>query len=145
MFYKCVYSRWAGLGWAAAQLSASSGPSLSCFPHSLLSCFSEGAAVREAAFLHVAVDMYLKLLQLFVDGETRLQGHSESQGSPVQLITKARVFLLQLIPQCPKQCFSNMTELLAGRGDCDPEVSNALRQRQQADPSFDLYQEPQLF
>uniref|UniRef100_A0A8C6H794 Fanconi anemia, complementation group A n=1 Tax=Mus spicilegus TaxID=10103 RepID=A0A8C6H794_MUSSI len=113
--------------------------------YSLLSCFSEGAAVREAAFLHVAVDMYLKLLQLFVDGETRLQGHSESQGSPVQLITKARVFLLQLIPQCPKQCFSNMTELLAGRGDCDPEVSNALRQRQQADPSFDLYQEPQLF
>lgn len=85
LFYKCVYSRWAGLGWAAAQLSASSGPSLSCFPHSLLSCFSEGAAVREAAFLHVAVDMYLKLLQLFVDGETRLQGHSESQVSAPRL------------------------------------------------------------
>ncbi|XP_031197586.1 Fanconi anemia group A protein isoform X2 [Mastomys coucha] len=121
-----------------------------------LAFYSEGATVREEAFLHVAVDMYLKLVQLFVDGETRivlpyasrnlkLQGHSELQGSPVQLITKARIFLLQLIPQCPKQCFSNMTELLAGRGDCDPEVSNALRRRQQADPSFDLSQEPQLF
>ncbi|XP_052023161.1 Fanconi anemia group A protein isoform X2 [Apodemus sylvaticus] len=124
--------------------------------YSLLSYFSEGATVREAAFLHVAVDMYLRLVQLFVDGEARTvlpqasgsgrrQGHSELQGSPVQLITKARVFLLQLIPQCPKQCFSNMTELLAARGDCDPEVSNALRQRQQADPSFDLYREPHLF
>ncbi|XP_028608601.1 Fanconi anemia group A protein [Grammomys surdaster] len=124
--------------------------------YSLLSFFSEGATVREEAFLRVAVDMYFKLLQLFVDGETRivlpqasrslkLQGHSELQGNPIQLMTKARVFLLQLIPQCPTQCFSNMTELLAGRGDCDPEVSNALRQRQQADPSFDLSQEPQLF
>lgn len=42
-----------------------------------------------------------------------------------------------------KQCI--FSQLLAGRGDCDPEVSNALRQRQQADPHFDLYQEPQLF
>ncbi|XP_076772130.1 Fanconi anemia group A protein isoform X2 [Arvicanthis niloticus] len=124
--------------------------------YSLLSYFGEGAAVREEAFLRVAVDMYLKLVQLFVDGETsivlpqasrslKLQGHSELQGSPIQLMTKARVFLLQLIPQCPTECFANMTELLAGRGDCDPEVSNALRQRQQADPHFDLYQEPQLF
>ncbi|GAB1293776.1 Fanconi anemia group A protein homolog [Apodemus speciosus] len=96
--------------------------------YSLLSYFSEGAAVREAAFLRVAVDMYLKLVQLFVDGEARTvlpqasgsgrrQGLSELQGSP----------------------------LLAGRGDCDPEVSNALRQRQRADPSFDLYREPHLF
>lgn len=90
--------------------------------YSLLSCFSDGTTVREAAFLHVAVDMYLKLVQLFVDGETKivlpqasrsvkLPSHSELQDSPVQLITKARSFLLQLIPQCPRQCFSNMTEV----------------------------------
>lgn len=47
-------------------------PSPPAFTCSLLSCFSEGATVREAAFLHVAVDMYLKLVQLFVDGETRI-------------------------------------------------------------------------
>lgn len=124
--------------------------------YSLLSYFSEDAITKEEAFLYVAVDMYLKLMQLFVDGETRtvlpqagkslkLQGHPLLQGSPVQLITEARIFLLQLIPQYPKQSLSNMTELLAGRGDYDPEMSNALLQRQQAGPSFDLYQEPHLF
>ncbi|XP_027266394.1 Fanconi anemia group A protein isoform X7 [Cricetulus griseus] len=124
--------------------------------YSLLSYFSEHAIIKEEAFLYVAVDMYLKLMQLFVDGETRtgltqaskslkLQGHSLLQGSPVQLITEARIFLLQLIPQCPEKCFSNMTELLAGRRDYDPEMSNALLQRRQAVPSFDLSQEPHLF
>nr|XP_045012381.1 Fanconi anemia group A protein [Jaculus jaculus] len=124
--------------------------------YSLLSYFTEDAIIREEAFLRTAVDMYLKLIQLFVDGETRavsplasrslqLQGQSRPQGNPVQLITEAQVFLLQLIPQCPKQSFSNMTELLAGREDCDPEVSAALLRRQQANPNFDLYQEPHLF
>ncbi|XP_057609613.1 Fanconi anemia group A protein [Chionomys nivalis] len=118
--------------------------------YSLLSYFSEDAIIKEEAFLHVAVDMYLKLMQLFVDGETRTVLPQASkrlklQGSPVQLITEARTFLLQLIPQCPKQHFSNMRELLAGREDCDPEMSNILLQRWQAGPSFDLYQEPHLF
>lgn len=36
-------------------------------------------------------------------------------------------------------------QLLAARGDCDPEVSAALLSRQQAVPDADLYQEPQLF
>ncbi|KAL1784773.1 hypothetical protein HispidOSU_020115 [Sigmodon hispidus] len=123
--------------------------------YSLLSYFREDAIIKEEAFLHVAVDMYLKLLQLFMDGENRtvlpqaskslkLQGHS-LQGSSVQLITEARIFLLQLIPQCPEQCFSNMTKLLAGHEDYDPEMSSALLQRRQTDPGFDLYQEPHLF
>ncbi|KAM7332305.1 hypothetical protein ACRRTK_009013 [Alexandromys fortis] len=118
--------------------------------YSLLSYFSEDAIIKEEAFLHVAVDMYLKLMQLFVDGETRTVLPQASkclklQGSPVQLITEARTFLLQLIPQCPKQRFSNMRELLAGREDCDPEMSTVLLQKWQAGPSFDLYQEPHLF
>lgn len=69
---------------------ASPVPDHLAFTCSLLSYFSEGAAVREEAFLRVAVDMYLKLVQLFVDGETsmvlpqasrslKLQGHSELQ------------------------------------------------------------------
>nr|XP_055220550.1 Fanconi anemia group A protein isoform X4 [Gorilla gorilla gorilla] len=40
------------------------------FTSSLLSYFHEDAAIREEAFLHVAVDMYLKLVQLFVAGDT---------------------------------------------------------------------------
>uniref|UniRef100_A0A8C7B2C9 FA complementation group A n=1 Tax=Neovison vison TaxID=452646 RepID=A0A8C7B2C9_NEOVI len=120
--------------------------------YSLLSYFDEDALLREDAFLHVAVDMYLKLICLFVAGETSavsalatrsrdLQG----QGDPVGLITKARHFLLQSIPRCPQKSFSNVAELLAARGDCDPEVSAALLSRQQALPDADLYQEPQLF
>nr|XP_020138375.1 LOW QUALITY PROTEIN: Fanconi anemia group A protein [Microcebus murinus] len=121
--------------------------------YSLLSYFDKDAAVREEAFLRVAVDMYLQLIQLFVAGETsavllrasrnpELQGHL--QGNPVELITEARLFLLQLIPRCPKKSFSNMAELLADRGDYDPEVSAALLCRQQAVPE-DLYREPHLF
>ncbi|XP_033075308.1 Fanconi anemia group A protein isoform X4 [Trachypithecus francoisi] len=120
--------------------------------YSLLSYFHEDAAIREEAFLHVAVDMYLKLVQLFVAGDTSTvsppAGRSlelQGQRNPVELITKARLFLLQLIPRCPKKSFSHMAELLADRGDCDPEVSTALRSRQQAAPDADLYQEPHLF
>ncbi|XP_058296305.1 Fanconi anemia group A protein isoform X3 [Hylobates moloch] len=120
--------------------------------YSLLSYFHEDAAIREEAFLHVAVDMYLKLVQLFVAGDTSTvsppAGRSlelQGQGNPVELITKARLFLLQLIPRCPEKSFSHMAELLADRGDCDPEVSAALQSRQQAAPDADLYQEPHLF
>ncbi|KAF7469344.1 Hypothetical predicted protein [Marmota monax] len=125
--------------------------------YSLLSHFKDDAIIGEEAFLRVAVDMYLKLVQLFMDGETRavsapasrrpeLQGQSSPQpGNPVQLITEARLFLLQLIPQCRKNGSSNMAELLAGREDWDPEVSSALLSRQRAVPDTDLYQEPCLF
>uniref|UniRef100_H0WQV8 FA complementation group A n=1 Tax=Otolemur garnettii TaxID=30611 RepID=H0WQV8_OTOGA len=120
--------------------------------YSLLSYFQDGAAIREEVFLHVAVDMYLKLLQLFMAGDTsavstlvsrspELQG----QGNPVELITKARLFLLHLIPQCPNKSFSNMTELLADHKDCDPEVRTALLSRQRAVPDGNLDQEPHLF
>ncbi|XP_008048229.1 Fanconi anemia group A protein [Carlito syrichta] len=119
--------------------------------YSLLSYFNEDAVTREEAFLRVAVDMYLKLVQLFVAGETSAvsppAGRAQAylQDSPVELITKARLFLLQLIPRCPRKSFSNMAELLADCGDCDPEVSTALLSRQQAVSSTDLYQEPHLF
>nr|XP_054104540.1 Fanconi anemia group A protein isoform X10 [Callithrix jacchus] len=120
--------------------------------YSLLSNFHEDAAMREEAFLCVAVDMYLKLVQLFVAGDTSTvsppAGRSlelKGQGDPVDLITKARLFLLQLIPRCPKKNFSHVTKLLADRADCDPEVSTALRSRQQAAPDTDLCQEPRLF
>ncbi|XP_073884177.1 Fanconi anemia group A protein isoform X14 [Macaca fascicularis] len=86
--------------------------------YSLLSCFHDDAAIREEAFLHVAVDMYLRLVQLFVAGDTSTvsppAGRSlelQGQGNPVELITKARLFLLQLIPRCPKKSFSHIAEV----------------------------------
>nr|XP_008533875.1 PREDICTED: Fanconi anemia group A protein isoform X6 [Equus przewalskii] len=139
--------------------------------YSLLSYFDKDALIRENAFLHVAVDMYMKLTCLFVAGETsavstpanrsqELQSQAgagaglgtfssqmahPTNGDPVGLIRKARLFLLQSIPQCPKKSFSNMEELLATSGDWDPEVSTALLSRQQAVSDTDLYQEPHLF
>lgn len=122
------------------------------FTFSLLSYFDKDALIRENAFLHVAVDMYMKLTCLFVAGETSAVStpanrsqELQSQGDPVGLIRKARLFLLQSIPQCPKKSFSNMEELLATSGDWDPEVSTALLSRQQAVSDTDLYQEPHLF
>ncbi|XP_077610266.1 Fanconi anemia group A protein [Crocuta crocuta] len=120
--------------------------------YSLLSCFDEDTLTREDAFLHVAVDMYLKLICLFVAGETSAisagasgSREPQGQGDPVGLITEARRFLLQSIPRCPKESFSNMAELLATSTDCDPDVRAALLSRQQAGPGTDLYQEPHLF
>ncbi|XP_029782166.1 Fanconi anemia group A protein [Suricata suricatta] len=120
--------------------------------YSLLPYFDEDTLTREEAFLHVAVDMYLKLIRLFVAGETgaisAVASRSQelrAQGDPVDLITKARRFLLRSIPRCPRESFSNMAELLATSADCDPDVRAALLSRQQAGPDADLYQEPRLF
>lgn len=96
--------------------------------------------------------MYLKLVHLFVAGETsavstpasRSHEH-QGQDDPVGLIAKARLFLLQSIPRCPKNSFSDMAKLLATSGDDDPEVHAALLCRLQATPDTDLYQEPCLF
>ncbi|KAK2491044.1 hypothetical protein MC885_008934 [Smutsia gigantea] len=106
--------------------------------YSLLPYFNEDTPIREDAFLRVAVNMYLKLVRLFVAGET-------SADDPVGLIAKARLFLLQSIPRCPKNSFSDMAELLATSGDDDPEVHTALLRRLQATSDTDLYKEPCLF
>ncbi|XP_029058948.1 Fanconi anemia group A protein isoform X3 [Monodon monoceros] len=119
--------------------------------YSLLSYFDEDALLQEDAFLHVAVNMYLKLVGLFVAGETGAVwtlahgGDLQAQGDPVSLITNARLFLLQSIPRCPKRSFSDVAELLGASADCDPEVRAALLSRQQAVLDPDLYQAPRLF
>uniref|UniRef100_G1PNC5 FA complementation group A n=1 Tax=Myotis lucifugus TaxID=59463 RepID=G1PNC5_MYOLU len=120
--------------------------------YSLLSYFDEDALIQDDAFLHIAVDMYLKLLCLFVAGETAVLStlasrtqELQGQGCPVGLITKARLFLLQSIPRCSRKSFSNMAELLATHGDCDPEVSAALLSRQRAMQDTDLSHEPCFF
>ncbi|XP_019675757.1 Fanconi anemia group A protein isoform X5 [Felis catus] len=93
--------------------------------YSLLSYFDEDALTREDAFLHVAVDMYLKLIRLFVAGETSALATVASrsrerrgQGDPVGLITEARRLLLRSIPRCPKESFSNVAEVTRRRSLC---------------------------
>ncbi|XP_055268873.1 Fanconi anemia group A protein isoform X5 [Moschus berezovskii] len=85
--------------------------------YSLLPYFDEDALLTEDAFLHVALNMYLKLVGLFVAGETGAVwtvargGELPTQGDPVSLITNARLFLLQLIPRCPERSFLHVAEV----------------------------------
>ncbi|XP_059940419.1 Fanconi anemia group A protein isoform X4 [Mesoplodon densirostris] len=132
--------------------------------YSLLSYFDEDALLQEDAFLHVAVNMYLKLVGLFVAGETGavwtlahsgdLQAQAgagpglspDGPGRPA--LGDGQPLLAQraaLIPRCPKRSFSDMAELLGVSADCDPEVRAALLSRRQAVLDPDLYQEPRLF
>ncbi|XP_068941614.1 Fanconi anemia group A protein isoform X2 [Petaurus breviceps papuanus] len=120
--------------------------------YSLVAYFDEDLFNREQAFLYVAVDMYLKLVQLFVAGETSVisakahlnQEHGK-QVDPFGLITKARQFLLHSVPQCPKRSFSCIMELLATCEELDPEMKAALLNGQQSPEEADLYGEPLLF
>lgn len=75
-------------------LSSSLQPLVTMSISSLLSYFHDDAAIREEAFLHVAVDMYLRLVQLFVAGDTstvsppagrslELQGQAGARASPI--------------------------------------------------------------
>ncbi|XP_061029184.1 Fanconi anemia group A protein isoform X4 [Eubalaena glacialis] len=92
--------------------------------YSLLSYFDKDALLQEDAFLHVAVNMYLKLVGLFVAGETGAVwtpahgGELQAQGDPVSLITNARLFLLQSIPRCPKRSFSDVAEVTPTCSPC---------------------------
>ncbi|XP_036606141.1 Fanconi anemia group A protein [Trichosurus vulpecula] len=120
--------------------------------YSLVTYFDEDLFSREQAFLYVAVDMYLKLVQLFVAGETgvisakaHLSQERGKQVDPLGLITKARLFLLHSIPQCPKRSFSCIMELLATCEELDPEMKAALLSSQQSPEDADLYSEPLLF
>ncbi|XP_068384519.1 Fanconi anemia group A protein isoform X7 [Eschrichtius robustus] len=103
--------------------------------YSLLSYFDKDALLQEDAFLHVAVNMYLKLVGLFVAGETGAVW-TPAHGGELQA---------QSIPRCPKRSFSDVAELLGASADCDPEVRAALLSRQQAVLDPDLCQEPRLF
>uniref|UniRef100_A0A6I8PPK6 FA complementation group A n=1 Tax=Ornithorhynchus anatinus TaxID=9258 RepID=A0A6I8PPK6_ORNAN len=114
---------------------------------SLSAFFDQELFTREEAFLYVATDMYLKLVQLFAGGETSAASTREpwKQVDSLGLIRKARLFLFRAIPRCPKRSFSNVTELLATCEDCDPEMKAALASGQQPPEDADLYGEPLLF
>lgn len=62
---------------------------------SLLSCCDEDALIQDATFLHVAVDMYLKLLRLFVAGETGALSTSARRSQELQDQAGARAGCVQ--------------------------------------------------
>ncbi|XP_038610562.1 Fanconi anemia group A protein [Tachyglossus aculeatus] len=139
-----------GTGIYQSLLSSASDQYIRLLPlafYSLSACFDQELFTREEAFLYVATDMYLKLVQLFVGGETSAASTREpwKQVDSIGLLRKARLLLFRAIPRCPKRSFSNVTELLAACEDRDPEMKAALLAGQRPPEDADLYSEPLLF
>uniref|UniRef100_A0A8C8VK70 FA complementation group A n=1 Tax=Pelusios castaneus TaxID=367368 RepID=A0A8C8VK70_9SAUR len=74
--------------------------------YSLIPVLQQNLRRREQTFLSVAVDMYIQLLQLYMEGKD-----PERAVDSLEMITEARQFLLQSIAQCPKESFSHIHQV----------------------------------
>ncbi|XP_026712844.1 Fanconi anemia group A protein [Athene cunicularia] len=120
--------------------------------YSLSPRFHHGLLAREQTFLCVALDSYIHLLQLFVEGKDLPQSHRAGQcpdspehGHPLEVISAARRFLLGAIPQCPAQSFGNIQPLLATCEELDPELAATLLRFSRPGVSMELDEELLLF
>ncbi|KAM8985664.1 Fanconi anemia group A protein [Ara ararauna] len=101
--------------------------------YSLTPGFHHKLLIREQTFLYVALDFYIQLLQLFVEGKDLPWPDQVGQspdptehGDLLEVISTARRFLLGVIPQCPAQSFGNIQVLLATCEELDPELGATL-------------------
>ncbi|NWX54159.1 FANCA protein, partial [Promerops cafer] len=113
---------------------------------SLTPCFHRELLRREPTFLSVALQMYIQLLQLFVEGEVLPQSDQDpTEHDPVELISAARRFLLGAIPHCPAQSFGNMQPLLSTCEELDPELGATLLHFSRPAVDVELEEELELF
>ncbi|NXI97977.1 FANCA protein, partial [Psophia crepitans] len=108
--------------------------------YSLTPCFRRELLAREHTFLYVALDLYVRLLRLFVEGKDL---PLSEQGDPLEVISTARRFLLAAIPRCPPQSFGNIQPLLPACEELDPELGVALLHFSR--PAVELDEELVLF
>ncbi|XP_069037492.1 Fanconi anemia group A protein isoform X4 [Lepisosteus oculatus] len=87
-----------------------------------------GCLVRAQDFLRTALEMYSRLVGLFVDGTAGEQRIPEQVDS-VKILTEAQRFLLRTISVCPQSSFLYRKRLEDACGDLDPEVAAALSAR----------------
>ncbi|XP_051485736.1 Fanconi anemia group A protein [Apus apus] len=120
--------------------------------YSLTPCFHHELLAREPTFLHLALDLYVQLLQLFVEGQELPQPDPAGQSpgpaeheDPLQLISSARRFLLAAIPRCPAQSFANIRPLLATCEELDPELGATLLHFSRPAMAMELDEELVLF
>ncbi|XP_048673020.2 Fanconi anemia group A protein isoform X4 [Caretta caretta] len=135
--------------------SAASDQYISLLPiafYSLIPCFHQNLLNREQTFLYVAVDMYTQLLRLYIEGENPRRSDQGGQSLPsvkhvdsLEVLTKARQFLLHSIARCPKNSFVHIQQLLDPCEEFDPEVKAALFHSWKLTVAEDLYDEPVLF
>ncbi|NXU76158.1 FANCA protein, partial [Oreotrochilus melanogaster] len=117
--------------------------------YSLTPCFHRELLTQEPTFLHVALELYLQLLQLFVEGKDLPQPDQSpdptEHGDPLELISSARRFLLAAIPRCPAHSFGNTPLLLSTCEELDPELGAALLHSSRPAAAMELDEELVLF
>ncbi|NXI18637.1 FANCA protein, partial [Irena cyanogastra] len=114
--------------------------------YSLTPCFQRELLRREPTFLSVALQMYIQLLQLFVEGQVLPQSDQDPrEHDPLELISAARQFLLGAIPQCPAQSFGNIQPLLSTCEELDPELGATLLHFSRPAVDLELEEELELF
>ncbi|NXS43262.1 FANCA protein, partial [Balaeniceps rex] len=113
--------------------------------YSLTPCFHRELLTREQTFLYVALDLYLQLLRLFVEGKDLPQSDRAGQSpDPAEhVISTARRFLLGAIPRCPAQSFGSIQPLLDTCEELDPELGATLLHFSR--PAMELDEELTLF
>ncbi|NXP10946.1 FANCA protein, partial [Thinocorus orbignyianus] len=115
--------------------------------YSLTPCFHHELLTREQTFLYVALDLYIQLLRLFVEGKDLPQPDQAGQSpDPTEhVISTARRFLLGVIPRCPAQSFGNIQPLLASCEELDPELGATLLHVSNPAAAMELDEELLLF
>ncbi|XP_068006848.1 Fanconi anemia group A protein isoform X2 [Melanerpes formicivorus] len=96
--------------------------------------FHHELLTREQSFLYTALDLYIQLLRLFVEGKDLPQPDQMGQspepiehGDPLEVLSTARRFLLGAIPRCHAQSFRSIQPLLATCEELDAELAATLR------------------
>lgn len=120
--------------------------------YSLTPCFHQELLTRELTFLYVALELYIQLLRLFVEGKDLPRSDQVGQssdpaehGDPLEVISTARRFLLGVIPRCPAQSFGNIQPLLPTCEELDPELGATLLHFSRPAAAMELDEELVLF
>ncbi|NWU75115.1 FANCA protein, partial [Onychorhynchus coronatus] len=114
--------------------------------YSLTPRFPRELLRQEPTFLLVALDLYIQLLRLFVEGEVQPQSDQDpTEHDPLELISVARQFLMGAIPQCLAQSFGNIQPLLATCQELDPELGATLLHFSRPAVAMELEEELELF
>ncbi|XP_058669615.1 Fanconi anemia group A protein [Ammospiza caudacuta] len=114
--------------------------------YSLIPSFQQELLQQEPTFLSVALQMYIQLLQLFVEGQVLPQSDQDhTEHDPLELISAARQFLLGAIPQCPARSLGNIQPLLSTCEELDPELAATLRHFCRPAVDVELEEELELF
>ncbi|XP_061863573.1 Fanconi anemia group A protein isoform X2 [Colius striatus] len=113
--------------------------------YSLTPCFHHELLTREQTFLYVALDLYIQLLRLFVEGKDLPQPDPTEHGDPMELLPAARRFLLTAAPCCPARSLAATQPLLATCEELDPELGATLLHCLGPGPAMELEEELVLF